>query len=380
MVKKIWSDRFKHVYLYTNKKGSLWGYRYPYYNAMGKRVEASKAGFKTEKAAYGELIEVMNEIENGNVSLLDNKNMNVESWSEQWLEFYQDSWSPSTLQNTDQAIKKAIIPKLGKLKYSKLDKITYKKLFIDPLLEKYKPAKVRLYHRRFMTMTNAAVEHEKLDRNRLNGIKLPNEEKVVKAFTKDELKLFNQQLKQENLVNKTMFSLILNTGMRIGEVLGLTWKDIDFNTRRIDINKSRNANGLGKTKTYTSMRIITVHQNVINLLKQLKLASKFTKQMDYIFYNEYNNPYNPVNARYAFDKIISAINKKQKNAVIRNITIHGLRHTHATFLLAEGADAKYVSERLGHKKITTTLDTYTHLLKNKEEETADMFSNILDSL
>ncbi|MFK4568432.1 tyrosine-type recombinase/integrase [Enterococcus sp. UD-01] len=380
MVKKIWSERFKHVYSYTNKKGVFWGYRYPYYNALGNRVEASKAGIKTEKEAYAELIEVMNEVENGNVSLLDNKNMTVESWSKQWFDFYKDSWSPSTLQNTDQAIKKAIIPKLGKLKYSKLDKITYKKLFIDPLLEIYKPATVRLYHRRFMTMTNAAVEHEKLDRNRLSGVKLPTEEKIVKAFTKDELKLFNQQLKKESLVNNTMFSLILSTGMRIGEVLGLTWSDIDFDTRKIDINKSRNANGLGKTKTYTSKRTITVHQNIINLLKQLKLASKFTKQMDYIFYNEYSNPYSPVNARYAFDKIISTINKQHEHTVIRNITIHGLRHTHATFLLAEGADAKYVSERLGHRKITTTLDTYTHLLKNKEEETADMFENILDSL
>ena len=375
-----WSKKYNHVFSYSNKKGVFWGYRYPYYDSLHNRKELSKRGFKTEKNAYSELIEVMNEVENGNKGLLDSKNMTVESWCGEWLNFYKDTWSVSTLQNTNQAIKKAILPNLGKIKYSKLDKPTYKKLFIDPLLENYKPATVRLYHRRFMTMTNAAVEHEKLDRNRLSGIKLPSEEKVIKAFTKDELRLFNKQLKKENLVNETMFSLILNTGMRIGEALGLTWNDIDFENRTIDINKSRNANGLGKTKTYTSRRTITVHSNIISLLKKLKVASKFTKKLDYIFYNEYNNPYSPVNARYSFDKIITTINKEQHEIAVRNITIHGLRHTHATFLLAEGADAKYVSERLGHKKITTTLDTYTHLLKNKEVETADMFGAILDNL
>lgn len=306
--------------------------------------------------------------------------MTVEAWSTEWFNFYKDTWSPSTLQNTNQAIKKAIVPKLGTQKYAKLDKVTYKRLFIDQLLEVYKPATVRLYHRRFMTMTNAAVEHEKLDRNRLSGIKLPTEEKVIKAFTKNELKLFNAQLVNESLTNRTLFNLILNTGMRIGEALGLTWNDVDFENSKIDINKSRNANGLGKTKTYTSRRIISVHKNVISLLKQLKVAARFTHSTDYLFNNEYDNPYSPVNARYAFDKIITTINDQHGETTIRNITIHGLRHTHATFLLAEGADPKYVSERLGHKKITTTLDTYTHLLKNKEIETGDMFAEILDKL
>lgn len=380
MVKKIWSERFKHVYSYANKNGTFWGYRYPYYNSLGKRVEASKSSLSSEKRAYAELLEVMNQIENGNLQLFDSKNMTVEAWSTEWFNFYKDTWSPSTLQNTNQAIKKAIVPKLGTQKYAKLDKVTYKKIFIDPLLEVYKPATVRLYHRRFMTMTNAAVEHEKLDRNRLSGIKLPTEEKVIKSFTKNELKLFNTQLANESLTNRTLFNLILNTGMRIGEALGLTWNDVDFENSKIDINKSRNANGLGKTKTYTSRRIISVHKNVISLLKQLKVATRFTHSTDYLFNNEYDNPYSPVNARYAFDKIITTINDQHGESTIRNITIHGLRHTHATFLLAEGADPKYVSERLGHKKITTTLDTYTHLLKNKETETGDMFAEILEKL
>ncbi|MBP1044890.1 site-specific integrase [Enterococcus sp. BWM-S5] len=373
MRQKQWSERFKHVFSYKKKSGVAWGYRYPYYNSMGQRIEAFESGIVSEKKAYQKLVNVINEIENGNKSLLDSKNLLIKDWADTWVDFYQNTWSPNTLKNTQQALKQAILPMLGKMKYSELDKVKYKENFLKPLLKKYKPATVRLFHRRFMTMTNAAVEHDKLDKNRMTGIKIPQPEKEIKAFTKEELKKFNVELQNEEIISKALFTLILSTGLRLGEALGLTWIDVDLSRRMIDVNKSRGATGIGTTKTFSSNRKIVIDQNTKAILEELKFQTPFDKPIDYLFMNEYGNPYSPVNARYSFNRIIQA-------AGVRNITIHGLRHTHATFLLEADANIKYVSARLGHKKISTTLDTYTHILENKETETADLFGQIMDDL
>lgn len=377
-----WSKKHKHVFSYLNKKGEFWGYRFPFYNSLGQRKEASKRGFDSERAANKALLKIQYELETQNSSFIENKNITIDEWIKVWIPYAQDNWSISTKQNIESAIEFHISPLIGNQKLSSLNKITYKRNFIDKLRQenKYKESTIQAWHKIVMRMINAAVNNQILPSNTLTGFKFDSSNNV-RSFTKDELQQFITVLESKDIRTQIIFLTLLKTGMRKGELMGLRWKDIDLTERNFDINSTRGDYGENKPKTKTSIRKVYFDDSLLALIKKYKSYEKerllkkgrILKDKDYFILSSRNLPIQQSKITYMFRLLC-------EEAKVPNITVHGLRHTHATFLIEAGANIKYVSNRLGHKNINITLDVYSDVLKEEEKETADMMGKLIDNL
>ncbi|WP_342432641.1 tyrosine-type recombinase/integrase [Neobacillus sp. FSL H8-0543] len=375
------SKKDNDLYYYSNSKGEkMWSYRYRYYDALGKRREKSKQGFKTEKDAYRALLEVKANVLNGEVKQVENSNLTISAWLDIWYETHKGDWKITTQLQRENALKYQMKPLLGKYKLAELDKTTYKRVYINELMKKYEPSTVRLFHRLFKVAINAAVDNEIIPRNRFTKITIQGNEAINDNFlTPEELEVFLKAAKQiENITNYSMILLLAFTGVRKGEALGLTWENVDFDRKTVTVERTRDKRGAREPKTKNSYRTIRVDDI---LLHQLKIYRTWCKQTmlsfgkhlsddDYIFISyQSGTPTGDNTVKYSFDRIIKKIG-------IKSITPHGLRHTHATILIGQKQPVNMIAERLGNTP-QMIWDTYGHTYKALEEESVIAFSQAL---
>lgn len=377
------SSKEKEVFSYENSKGKLWMYRHKYYDGLtGKRKEKKKHGFKTEKAAIQALLEVKAQTLRGVTSYIENDNLTVSQWLDIWYETNQKKWKVTSRKQREMAIRVQMKPLIGHFKLQQLTKSLYQKNFIDVLEEQYKPSTVRLLHNLFKIAINAAVEDERLDRNRFTKIAFKNEDNLTAKreenfLTPEELNLFLQTAKEtENITNYTFLLLIAYTGVRRGEACGLQWQNIDFKNNTITIERTRDSKGSRTPKTKNSMRTIKVDKAVMAQLEKYKTWCKATL---FAFGNKLNDS-TFVFISYQTGEPISdsgllyMVRRVIESAKLPEITLHGLRHTHCTILLNKGVNVKVIAERLGNTP-AMIYEVYGHVLKELEEETVQIFSD-----
>lgn len=169
-----------------------------------------------------------------------------------------------------------------------------------------------------------------------------------------------------------MILTAIYTGMRLGEIAGLTWKDIDFMHQTISVNKSYSyvQGELKEPKNRSSKRVIAVNQGLLSVLKQLRGHSSVM-----VFANEQNTI--PTS---------NAVNKALRVALAQcgldkaNYHFHSLRHSHVAFLLYQGIDLYAISKRLGHADLTTTMKKYAYLIQEYEASQNKQIANKLQIL
>ncbi|MCH1712940.1 tyrosine-type recombinase/integrase [Lactococcus petauri] len=205
----------------------------------------------------------------------------------------------------------------------------------------------------------------------------------IKYFDNGELKKFlkyldNLETTAENQRIATLYKLLLATGLRVGEALALNWSDIDFKDNYINVSKtivqkSRSIQNTPKTKE--SGRVIFLDDNTVHILKEWKR----TQQKGVIsFHDELVFSYNKISRTYACER--EKLIQHFKKASVPNIGFHGFRHTHASLLMNNDVNPKEIQHRLGHSDYGVTMNTYSHLAKHKEKDTAEKFGNILKAL
>lgn len=202
---------------------------------------------------------------------------------------------------------------------------------------------------------------------------------------------------------KTMIYLALFGGMRLGELAGLEWSDIDFDNKILKISKASQylpgEGTFGKdTKNYSSRRIISLPDTVITLIKKhillqngekAKLGDLWDDGCNRIFTARNGTPMFPSTPSKWFNKFIKEANKRiQDDDSIKKedkhlylldvVNFHGLRHTNASLLIGEGVDVVTVSKRLGHSKTSTTTDIYAHSLKKTDIEASNKLENMFN--
>ncbi|MDR3189883.1 MAG: tyrosine-type recombinase/integrase [Lactobacillaceae bacterium] len=168
-----------------------------------------------------------------------------------------------------------------------------------------------------------------------------------------------------------MILTAIMTGARYAEIAGLTWRDIGNNS--ININKSwdQATKSMKSTKTKNSVRIISVPDTLIS---DLYVWQPERQPSGFVFIESNQYPLTSVGLNKRLATLLNVIHSPKM------ITFHGLRHTHASWLISQGVDIHYVSERLGHSDIDTTLRVYTHLLDNKRTAENDKTMNLLKSV
>lgn len=260
---------------------------------------------------------------------------------------------------------------------------------------------VRNIRATFIACLNAAIDNGLITTNTAQKTKPPryNSRREISFLNDDEIqrllavadsgkyyKLDEQSLESEDmqyLIKQwaVVIRLTLATGMRRGEVFGLTWDSVNFSDKTICIKHKLRNGKLEPPKTKNSVRTISIDSDSMEKLQEWKkYQDQYAFDLDDLFHNRLNTVFtgifgNPVQLdnfrERVFDRIVA------EAGLADTITMHSLRHTHATQLLAAGVDAKTVSYRLGHASVAFTLETYVHVVEDVERAAAETMGAIL---
>ena len=183
-------------------------------------------------------------------------------------------------------------------------------------------------------------------------------------YTREELNTFLRGAKKQGLRKHVLFRMLAYSGMRIGELLALTWNDISFITNTISVNKTLAHDVKGRQfiqtpKTKASKRLLNMDNETMSVLKEYQRECNKYHDCKLVFSNIKNN--------FLGTEIVRLWNLNiAKKAGLEPIKLHGFRHTHATLLLKSGVPLKGVQYRLGHSKIDTTLNIYAHFINDEQ--------------
>lgn len=234
---------------------------------------------------------------------------------------------------------------------------------------------------------NTAVEWGVLFSNPCDRTKPPKvKEKEPKYLDEVQAATLLELLDNENPTHKTAVRLLLFTGMRRGELLGLKWSDLDFDGCILSVCRSlQYIPNVGvfedETKNKSSIRTIKLpHTAVADLQayklyqfeQRVKVGDRWQNTKGYIFTGEEGEPVNPDTFSGWFSKFM-----KQHTDILPYITLHSLRHTNATLQIAGGVPITTVAKRLEHTNSTTTGKIYAHAIKSADEAAAETFENLL---
>lgn len=370
----------------TNK--GMWAYRV-HRTIDDKEINKYKSGFRTKAEAKRAALELESQIDNG---LQVNNNISFADYFLKWAQVYVIGKQSVDVDKSINLIYQRIKNYFGTTPLAKIKKITYQK-FINDMTEQHHLAKRTIikYNTYINKMVNNAIDEGIIIRSFTNHIQNYGHEgkKANKKFLDlaNFEKLINYAFKVASIdypiASMTAFAGL--TGARASEVLGMTWHDVDFENHTITINKIYSPERkLKKTKTPSSVRTIAIPNNLINLLKQLKhaqqayyLATGYRDHDNFIFRNAKTlHIFTNRNINYRFYHLQS----KAGIPVDKQISFHGLRHTHASYLISNNVPISYISKRLGHKDISVTLKTYAHLLDEIEQKNNQQAMNLLDKI
>lgn len=352
------------------RKDGRWEGRYiSSYNENGKAIYKS-----VYSKTYADTKRKLEVAKNSNLIL--RKSTTVNTFGDllhYWLEFNSPKNKQTTQDKYEFLIAKHIVPELGKVKLSKISSAMINK-FIDSKIKKFSNSYVR---------TMAIIMKSALEL----GIKerfvfMPNLDIHLPKANKHELQVLSVtefNLLEQYILNNLDFTTLgiyisLYAGLRIGEVCALRWNDIDFENRIIKVRStvirvkganSKSYDEIGTAKTDASIRDIPIYDKLfIPLLKMRKLSNSpyvISEKMDFIKKRTFE---------YRYHKIL-------KNAGIRDINYHALRHSFATRCIECGVDVKSLSEFMGHSNVSVTLNTYVHSSMDLKKMQIEKLNNLI---
>ena len=313
-----------------------------------------------------------------------------------YLELKKTVLSPNSYAFYETIINTELIPKFGKMKLREI-KTYHIQEFIQYLTTEKKhrngeaggisPSTVRRYATVLRSILSLAyqLEYTDNDAGASKRIIFPKVETCeVEVYTEEEVRVIFSALDAEPINIRALVELAIFTGMRRGEIVGLKWSDIDFENQSLSIKRSiykpKDGKALEKEpKSKSSIRTISLPDHLIKTLHEYKLhqdrhisfMGEAWNKLDYVFTEEDGLVMNPQTPTRQFSNFLKRHN-------IRHLKFHGLRHTSATMLLANGCDIKTVSSRLGHADLETT-GIYLHALESTDRKAAKTFDAFISN-
>lgn len=376
---------------YTTKDGIRWLYKYygEINSETGKKKPSTKRGFKTKKEAQLDAAKIETEIAEGTFVSQD-KTTTFEQVYNQWYEAYSPNFKPSTKNAVQSKFKRQLLPNFGALKMKDITR-SYCQDVINKMATQIKTVgNMKMYANQVFEY---AIKMDIRTTNPMKGAIIPKDNKEFIAseqeearnyWEKSEIRKFLQIVKQDCIPrDHLLFHLLIYTGGRKGEILALRWSDIDFKNKTISLSKTLFHNKGGfislTSKTAASRRVLSLDDTTINLIKKhlreqkkRQLAALDSKESEMLFTRDDDTT--PIRLAYPNDKLKEIVTAHD----LHLITVHGLRHTHASLLFEAGASIKEVQERLGHSDIQMTMNIYTHVTKTIKEKTADRFEKFME--
>ncbi|WP_343083957.1 tyrosine-type recombinase/integrase [Blautia producta] len=316
-------------------------------------------------------------------------NITVDKWFSTWISEYKEhSVKAGTVEAYSTSYELYIKKTLGKKKLTQVRPEHIQRL-MNQMAEKYSKSTTNLAFIVLNGMYKQAVKNRLVVNNPVSAVSLPKSKKVkkVRVLSMEEQELFLQYAKESRYYD--FYIVALNTGMRIGELRGLMWKDVDFSNKTIYVNQTmryfhKKGTMLDAPKTEASIREIPMLDEVYSVLKKHKKSQNEQKMLlgemwepdfgDLVFTNPFGKHISDTAINMDMKDIEEKIRKNIKD--FEHIYPHVLRHTFATRGLEKGIPPKVMQELLGHTSITMTLDIYSHVLPNTKAEEIKKIANL----
>ena len=304
----------------------------------------------------------------------------VGDFFKRWLEeIAKPAIRPTTYKGYEVALRKHVLPQIGKVKLVKLSADDLDLLYADLMEKGVSPTYVRLIHSVIHRALAHADRRELVGRNVASLTRAPAAvRREFRTLTPEEATRFLAATEDDRL--HAMYVVAVHTGMRLGELCGLRWADLGEGCLSVRQQVCR-INGewrYSEPKTSSGRRMITLSAAASTALRlhrlrqsEERLAAKSWEDLDLVFTNRQGRPIERPNLmrRSFFPALV--------RAGIPRLRFHDLRHTAATLLLAGGIHAKVVQEMLGHSSVAITLDIYSHTTPNLQAEAAEKMDTIL---
>ena len=350
------------TYKYTLKDGktTLWYANFYYTDWTGQKKHICKRGFKTQREAKEYERSFLEQGKNTSDILFS-------SLVENYLENMEHRLKPTTMENKRNIIDGKLLPYFSRLKACDIDTIKIRKwqneliAFRDAGGRPYSQTYLKTVNNQLSAILNYAVKHYQLASNPCHAAGSIGRSKAaeMKIWIRDQYECFANQIDKSSM--RLAFDILFYTGIRSGELLALTPADI-LPSKRIDINKNyAKVNGeelFLEPKTPKAKRCISIPDFLYDDIQEYMAKLYGIEKGDRIFYF----------TKSALDKEIKRIAAKVGLPVIR---VHDLRHSHASMLIEMGFAPLEIADRLGHESVKTTLDTYSHLYPDKDQQLAD---------
>ena len=361
--------------IYPHKRnGKKVGYRGAY---VVHTVEGPKRRYitgKTRDEVHDKLIQALGNRARG--LIFDAGSLTVGDYLEQWLKnSVQGTVRQSTYEVHRHMIQPHIVPALGHLKLKDLNPVHVRGFYREKLDSGLSSATVRKMHSIMRKALKQAVLDGLIPRNVCEAVKPPKlKHKEINPLDREQAKALLEAASGDRL--EALYVLAVHTGMREGELLGLTWEDVDLERGTLRLSHALVREGgkiaLGDLKTPKSRRSVRLTQAAAEALRshlerqleEMERLGSLYQPGGLVFATESGTLINPSNLRNRSFKPLL------KRAGLPDICFHDLRHTCATLLLSQGTHPKLVQELLGHATIAMTLDTYSHFLPSMGDQTA----------
>ena len=320
---------------------------------------------------------------------------NYRELSELWLKNHKLEVKPQTYSQTVSELKTHLLPVFGNIRVEKITlpmvQVFVNKIANNPNLGSVSLKIILSINKRILKY---AVKLQLITVNPADNIIVPknkkniSQKKELKYFETNQLKQFKDYLDKlpntfRNYYHKTLYDTLLATGLRIGEAVALEWSDIDLDNGYIDVNKTLVWSRMetNSPKSMAGYRKIPIDRNTVLMLRLYKARQHQCfiehgyggKMAEHVFSN----------GLYAYpsrEGLQKTLTKHLKLAGLPYLTLHAFRHTHASLLLNAGISYKELQHRLGHSTLAMTMDTYSHLSKEKEKDAVNFFEKAMANL
>lgn len=389
---------------YKTKDGVRWMYKY--YSSVdpltGKKKQTTKRGFYSKKEAQLDAAKVELEIADG--TFVSEKEITFSEFAPQWIKIYSSTKNVkiSTITTREVCIRR-MLKYFKHIMLKNVSKTMYQDYLISLKNDGYSKETIISTHATAKMLFGKAHELDIIKINPTAGATIPafnktvdeleNDGELPKYFEKNELVHFLQTAKQYGIdKDYATFLTLAYTGMRVGELCALKWKDVNFEEKSISItktywNKTNNTvqYTLNTPKTKSSKRVILINEMVIGELKKLKSLQNEVMMRYRIEYYDGDFIFAKLNQFYGYPEKPKVIDKRLKrllklSGLNGNLTPHSFRHTHTSLLAEAGVGLTEIMERLGQKDEKITRNVYLHVTKKLKRDAVDKFEKLINSI
>ncbi|MEN8231435.1 MAG: site-specific integrase [Thermodesulfobacteriota bacterium] len=306
-------------------------------------------------------------------------------YSKLWLDDYiKGLRRESIYERYNSMLNNYINPVIGKLPVDQIKKSDIRNMILKYHNKDKSMSMIRLIRDVTSGVMGYAVDEEIIPINPVSGItkkmNLERDRKAnVRPMTPKEVTIFLGKCLETQPSYYPFFLCAFRTGMRLGELLGLRWGDIDWNSKFIEVQRSFKNGKISSTKT-GRVRRVDMSDHLVETLKKLYTARKKEALqtgrgavIETVFHNSSEEPITQNSIRNVYKRIL-------RKAELREFRVHDVRHTYASLLLSNGESPVYVKEQLGHSSIKMTVDIYGHLIPSSNRQAVNQLDEITPEL